>query len=470
MLLLKVMAAAATVAVVLPQPVDDARSLVTIAQRDEWRTAHDPPSVSISENGRYVAFASYAQLVPLDDDRQRDVYVLDRATGQVTLESAADEIGAANADSIHPRLSADGQLLVYQTNIFSSAHWTTAHVVLRRREDGTTTVVTARLGLAAGAWWSHNPVISGDGRAIVFASSANLISNGTVPHREELYAYEVATGSVRRIAADAPSSKRSSVAPAVSHDGRYVAFTSTARGTPSEVLVCDTDSGGRRPIPTGGRAANGASWSAAIDAAGRHVAFVSEATNLAAGDRNRAADVFVADLQTGTVELISRSAGGGSANGRSGAPALSADGRFVAFQSEASDLVCAKNCAPAQEDINLLWDVFLYDRSTRTMSRLSAHAGQVWMEASTGPALDARAEVTAFSSRHPTDDGDVRNDFDLFVRGRAPSVPYRMPPAASDFNISIGSRVPARALAARIRSALRPWSRSLIKSSTGTRS
>jgi Tol biopolymer transport system component len=185
--------------------------------------------------------------------------------------------------------------------------------------------------------------------------------------------------------------------------------------------VCDTHLNVVRPIRPGGRVPNAASWSAAMDAAGRHVAFVSAATNLAPGDRNRTTDVFVADLHTGGIELVSRSASGGSANGASAAPALSADGRFVAFHSDASDLICAKDCAAAREDINLLWDVFLYDRATRTMSRLSADGDNGWMEASTGPALDARGDVIAFSSRHPIDGNDIRNDFDLFVR--VPPVP-----------------------------------------------
>jgi TolB protein len=156
-------------------------------------------------------------------------------------------------------------------------------------------------------------------------------------------------------------------------------------------------------------------WRPVISADGRYVAFVSGATNLVAGDRNRSPDVFLADLKTGSIELVSRSATGGSANGRSAAPALSADARFVAFQSEASDLVCARRCAPADDDINLLWDVFVLDRRDHSMTRLSADAGGGWMEASVGPALDSAGGVIAFSSRHPRDAADVKNDFDLFV-------------------------------------------------------
>jgi len=414
MVVLKLIGYVAAVAAVLPLPANEPASFITVPQHDQWRAAHDPPSVSVSANGRYVAFESYAQLVPADTNRRRDIYVLDRTTGKVTLETAPADGRAGEADSGHPGLSADGELLVYQTDLPSSSESPASHVVLRHRAEGRATVITARAGVASPRLWSHSPVVSGDGRIVIFVSSANLTPAATANgHRQELYAHDVVTGLVRLVATH--SSARSSVAPAVTHDARYISFTSIAQGTASEVFVCDTNLNVVRPIRAGDRVPNGASWGASLDAAGRHVAFVSAATNLAPGDRNRSPDVFVADLRTGKIELVSRSAGGGSANGASGAPALSADGRLVVFQSDASDLVCAKNCA-AREDINLLWDVFVYDRSTRTMTRLSADGANGWIEPSVGPALDARGEVIAFSSRHPIDGNDVRNDFDVFVR------------------------------------------------------
>jgi TolB protein len=145
--------------------------------------------------------------------------------------------------------------------------------------------------------------------------------------------------------------------------------------------------------------------------------FASEATNLVPGDRNRSADVFLRDLRTHSAVLISRSASGGAANGRSGNPVVSADGRFVAFQSQASDLICARRCPAAVEDINLLSDVFLFDRVTGLMIRISAGPAG-WAEESAAPQIDAAGDVIAFTSRHPIDAQDDRNDFDLFVRVR----------------------------------------------------
>ena len=87
---------------------------------------------------------------------------------------------------------------------------------------------------------------------------------------------------------------------------------------------------------------------------------------------------------------------------------MSSNGRFVVFQSEASDLV-------AEEDFNLLWDVFVYDRQNGTMVRVSGDPEGAWIEPSIGPSIDATGSMIAFSSRHPTGPTDTRNDFDLYV-------------------------------------------------------
>ena len=150
-------------------------------------------------------------------------------------------------------------------------------------------------------------------------------------------------------------------------------------------------------------------------------AFASQATNLGVRDRNRVADVFLHDTHTRQTTLVSRSARGGSASGPSQHPTLSADGRFVAFVSDASDLTCAVRCPTRLLDLNLVADVYLFDSLTQAVARVSgarADAGP-WWEVSAGPALDATGRLIAFSSRHPIDASDVRHDFDLFVEETA---------------------------------------------------
>jgi Tol biopolymer transport system component len=184
------------------------------------------------------------------------------------------------------------------------------------------------------------------------------------------------------------------------------------------VYVRDTELGVTTLVSVGisGRVPDGGSYDPAISSDGRYVVFASAAANLVAGDRNRTTDVFVRDLRDGTTSAVSGSARGATGNGPSGSPAISSDGRFVVFQSDASDLICARRCSREAEDINLLPDVFLFERISKRMTWISSLAAGGWAEESGGAQVDAAGDVVVFSSRHPVDEQDVDNDFDLFVR------------------------------------------------------
>jgi Tol biopolymer transport system component len=164
-----------------------------------------------------------------------------------------------------------------------------------------------------------------------------------------------------------------------------------------------------------GKNPNGPSSWPALSGDGHAVAFVSEATNLVRGDGNGRADIFLHDTSSGTTELVSRRPDGKSANGASGLPAISGDGQTVAFQSFASDLICAKDCSRTEQDINMLLDVFVYNRASGVMVRASVAEAVEWMETSHAPSLDGSGGVLLFASRHPIGAGDSRNDDDLFV-------------------------------------------------------
>ena len=403
----------------------------------ELRLESSPAPAGLNADGRWVAFDSYARLAPADTNNHRDIYVLDRTTGRVTLESLTPEGQVLSGDSAYPRLSGDGRYLVFETAL-SVGDGTVmgTEIVLRDRVQNTARRVSRGTSEGSVQESSRAPAISEDGRVVAFASGAtDLVAgrdeNGT---KEDVYLFEVTTGLVRRISVDSQGVQRpdgASFAPSVSADGRYVAFTSTATldggearsssGRPvASVYVRDLQLGvtERVSVCPDGMLPDGGSSDPAISRDGRYVAFASEATNLVPGDRNRSADVFLRDLRTHSSVLISRSANGGAANGRSGNPAVSADGRFVAFQSQASDLICARRCPAAVEDINLLSDVFLFDRGNGVMIRISA-GPDGWAEESAAPQVNAAGDVIAFTSRHPIDAQDDRNDFDLFIRVRA---------------------------------------------------
>ena len=131
---------------------------------------------------------------------------------------------------------------------------------------------------------------------------------------------------------------------------------------------------------------------ASISADGRYVAFISDASNLVPGDTNGVTDIFVYDRQTGTIERVSVAADGTQGNGGSCQPSISADGRYVAFSSYASNLVPG--------DTNGISDVFVYDRQTDTIERVSVAADGTqgnsysWQPAS----ISADGRYVAFSS------------------------------------------------------------------------
>src|ERR671918_793065 len=138
----------------------------------------------------------------------------------------------------------------------------------------------------------------------------------------------------------------------------------------------------RISVSSAGAEADSSSEMAAISADGRFVAFASLASNLVKKDRNGATDVFVHDRLTGTTERVSVTSEGDNANGFSEGPAISADGRFVAFQSNADNL--------APEDGNLVDDVFVHDRVTGTTERVIVSSSGVG-----GNGTSSRPDISA---------------------------------------------------------------------------
>ncbi len=125
-------------------------ALLTVEQRDSYRSSHDPPSSAVSADGRFVAFTTYSQLVPADADHSSDVYVLDRARQQVTLESP-DTVDYPG-DSSHPGISGDGRFIIFER---ANA------VVLHDRAEDVTTILGE----------GHQPVIAENGRVAFFAAA-----------------------------------------------------------------------------------------------------------------------------------------------------------------------------------------------------------------------------------------------------------------------------------------------------------
>ena len=462
------------------RPEHNADLLATVVQHAPDATPSSRRSARVSGSGRYVVFTSLAQLVDADRNQVPDVYVLDLATGQVSLESVGAAAAPSNGWSRSPDISTDGRHVVFESvagNLTDTPFEPgTSQVFLRDRKEELTRLVTATATGQPANGVSRHPAISADGSAVVFESTAtDLLESGEVA-ATSFGVYLVWLGSGLRARLDATNAGRlpaiNSATPAISADGRFVAFMSTmdltcvescspehpTRSGIASIYLRDTQTNTTRRITSGyaGGDPDGPSYHPAISGDGRYVAFASEATNLTRDSIKRGTHVYVHDLVTGVTEIITRTPGGRPANGPSLHPTLSHDGSTIGFQSLASDLVCQGQCRFEQVDINLLWDVFVYDRSARRMTRASADNGEEWMENSRAPSLDNSGRVLAFGSRHPINERDESHDEDLYVcrlrkgptygraahhpRSRARTSPGRIPrtkPAASPAALSL---------------------------------
>jgi Tol biopolymer transport system component len=417
---------------------------ITVAQRDAYLSARAPRSADISADGRSVAFESRARLVAADQDDRPDIYVLDRTTGLVTLESVMVAMADDGSEYTHPRISGDGRFVVFEWREGQSLNTPRADVILRDRETGTTRTLTMTPRNQSPFGWSRAPDISDDGRVVAFSSAAMTLADGPDVNgaREDVYIVRLPGETISRVSLNSSGVQPDvgdSILPSISADGRWIAFASTAplgdehpprsdrEKLVRQVYLRDTIGGRttRVTIALNRATPNGNSSLPSISADGRHVVFMSDASNLLVGDDNGTADVFLYDREKGTLSWVSRGADGQSAGGESTSPVISGDGRFVAFQSDAANLVCTRRpgCASLTsdfDDINLVWDVFVLDRELGRIVRASEDELGGWMEVSAAPAIGSDGQVLAFSSRHPVDATDLAGDFDLFVRSLTP--------------------------------------------------
>ncbi|MEO0492611.1 MAG: S-layer homology domain-containing protein [Actinomycetota bacterium] len=230
--------------------------------------------------------------------------------------------------------------------------------------------------LAAGDEPVMRPTVSSDGRYVAFHSEQGFLIQGDTNGFSDVFVHDTVTDELELISrSERFQGNGGSSFADISGDGRFVAFHSQATvlvdgdtNQAWDVFLHDRDTGDtvRVSETAAGEAGDGASYFASVSDNGRYVAFHSEATNFSALDNDSLTDVYVKDLQTGALELISVSTGGDAGNGESHVPQISGDGRYVTFESAADDLVSA--------DLNNKYDVFVFDRDTDTMERISVAA------------------------------------------------------------------------------------------------
>jgi Tol biopolymer transport system component len=375
----------------------------------------------ISDDGRFAAFASEASnLVPGDTNGARDVFVHDRETGateRVSVDSFGNQDPTAGSSALNhpPSISGDGRYAAFESFGFMLVPGDTnfaGDIFVHDRQTGTTERVSVDSSGNQGDGHSWDPSISADGRFVAFQSDATNLVAGDTNGIGDIFVHDRQTGATERVSVDSSgnqivsSSGAHSSEPAISGDGRYVAFhDDTGSLLPPGVegiFVHDRQAATTEyvsfPAP-GSMEVHGYGERPEISADGRLVVFETYLA-LVLADTNGTWDVYVRDRWTSVTELAS-----GSTEG-AGLAAISADGRWVGF---------AGSVAGGGQQ------AFVHDRQTGLTELVSVDSSaNPGNGASDGPALSADGRYAAFASDASNlVAGDANGAFDTFVRDRS---------------------------------------------------
>jgi Tol biopolymer transport system component len=379
---------------------------------------------SISADGRFVAFVSRAtNLAPGGNNNSQDIFVRDlltNTTSRVSVDSAGNQ---AIGNSFVPSISANGRLVAFGSNapnLVSGDTNNNEDIFVRDLLTNTISRVSVDSAGNQGNNASGEPSISANGRFVAFVSRATNLVPGDNNNSQDIFVRDLSSNTTTRVSVDSAGNQAigNFGFPSISGDGRFVVFTSDATNlVPGDTNNSDdvfvrnllTNTITRVSVDSAGNQALGNSGFPSISADGRLVAFVSDATNLVPGDNNNSPDIFVRDLSTNTTTRVSVDSAGNQGNNASFDPSISGDGRFVAFVSRAPNLVLG--------DTNNSEDIFVRDLLTNTTTRLSVDlAGNQAIDNSGLPSISGDGRLVAFASFAANlVPGDSNNGSDLFV-------------------------------------------------------
>ena len=396
----------------------------------------DSIHAAVSGNGRYVAFLSRAStLVPGDTNGSSDVFVRDRVAGtteRVSVDSrerqgtGGEAGGVLDSNFGLPALSADGRYVAFvssETNLVKGDRNNVPDVFVRDRVAGTTERVSVSGRKVQANSDSSDPAITPDGRFVAFSSFADNLVPGDTNFTSDVFVVDRAATTLApervSLSNTGAQAENSSDVPSISADGRFVAFASAAdtlvpndNDGATDVFVRDRVAGTTEgisvaPTPSG---FGNTSTSPAITPDGRSVAFSSWEPDLVPGDTNNSYDIFVRDRSTGTLERVSLTDAGAQGDDWSLGPAISSDGHLVAFSSLAKNLVAGDN--------NFDFDVFVRDRTAGTTVRASVRTDGTEGGLSLGSfnvAMSADGSVLAFESEADLVPGDTGFPVDVYT-------------------------------------------------------
>ncbi len=395
--------------------------------QDSWYSA-------ISADGRYTAFVSASDdLIVNDNNGVKDIFVYDQNTGTIERVSVGTGNAESNGDSYSPAISADGRYVAFEsqaTNLVSGDNNNVRDIFVRDRQSGTTELISQMNGQQANGE-SRHPAISDDGRFVAYYSVASNLASNDNNGVGDVFLFDRQSDTVTAVSltVGGQTGDGESRNPTIAGDGQSVAFESLATdlvtndsNNASDIFLYAQQNGTlqRVSVNASDEEGNGHSFNPDLSADGSFVAFQSQSENLVSGDSNDKADIFVYYRDGSNqvqVERVSVDSEGGQSNGDSGYAAISADGRFVTFSSFANNLA-------GGEIYGTNLDIYLYDRQLNEMERISADSlGQEPDGASVNPDVSADGRFISFDSSATNLVNDDNNSrVDVFVRDRTPPV------------------------------------------------
>ncbi len=404
---------------------------VSLGPKGEEQPSTQALDPAISSDGRYVA---YRTITIVGSQSAYAVRLHDRSAG-TTIQLYPLEGSASDGFPLNPgagilgapAISADGQYVA-----FAAATSTGWRILMWGAAEG---IFAPFAGTTAGRLASTTlPSLSGDGRYVGFLGSAGATLSARVPPRFYLFDRVARTMTIVGVdEAGAPVGSTSSEfygGIAVSADGTRVAFSDLSprsKNTIRQVWLRDVGASRTTLLSAtpAGAESGGSSWEPAISADGTVVAFSSSSSDLVAGDGNGRTDVYAWREGSG-LRRVSATVNGADGSGASDEPAISADGRHVAFTSSSDNLVPGDTTGPLDPNLDALdpTDVFAVDLVTGYLARVSVGLGPREPDgSSSAPSLSRNGRYVAFQSRATNlVEGDTNGESDAFVRNRIPEL------------------------------------------------
>jgi Tol biopolymer transport system component/lysophospholipase L1-like esterase len=359
----------------------------------------------------------------------RDIFIFDGVIGQTA------QLTAGNENSGWPSLSGDGQFVAFESfaddltgaadNNFSK------DIFVLNRVTGVTSRVSVSSDGTEGDNDSSSPAISADRRFVVFVSRATNLDPLDQNLLQDIFVHDRLSGTTALVSKDTLGIQLPgpSFRPAISANGRYIAFDTLSAGR-NRVVLYDRQTGDLSTVSLTplGFVPDGDSFGPSVSAKGRYVAFKSFGTNLVDGDTNGHPDVFVRDRSTGSNIRASMGVSEQQPNGPTDDPAISTDGRYVAFAGTATNLV--------PDDTNAKSDVFIRDLASNQTSRVSmTETGSQANGDSFNPTIARYGGFVSFESDATNIvSGDSNNTRDVF---RA-ELPLQPGPPSFDSYVAMG--------------------------------